>query len=145
MLEALSKTFAEAFDDSDTYASYPPSSAYLRRLLGGDSLIVVVAMKDDVVVGGLVAYELKKFEQERSEIYLYDLAVATGHRREGIAESLIEHLRKIAAERDAFVIFVQADTGVEDKPAISLYTKLGTREEVLHFDIAVNGGSNRSR
>jgi len=33
------------------------------------------------------------------------------------------------------VIFVQADLG--DAPAIALYSKLGRREEVLHFDIAV--------
>jgi aminoglycoside 3-N-acetyltransferase I len=32
------------------------------------------------------------------------------------------------------VIFVQADPG--DDAAIALYTKLGTREDVLHFDIA---------
>jgi aminoglycoside 3-N-acetyltransferase I len=31
------------------------------------------------------------------------------------------------------VIFVQADHG--DAPAIALYAKLGTREDVLHFDI----------
>ena len=37
------------------------------------------------------------------------------------------------------MIFVQADTGVEDKAAIELYTKLGVREDVLHFDIAVDG------
>jgi aminoglycoside 3-N-acetyltransferase I len=30
---------------------------------------------------------------------------------------------------------VQADHG--DDPAIALYTKLGTREDVLHFDIEV--------
>jgi aminoglycoside 3-N-acetyltransferase I len=40
----------------------------------------------------------------------------------------------VAVERDAYVIFVQADR--EDGPAISLYTKLGVREDVLHFDIA---------
>jgi len=33
------------------------------------------------------------------------------------------------------VIFVQADLG--DAPAIALYTKLGAREDVLHFDIPV--------
>jgi aminoglycoside 3-N-acetyltransferase I len=33
------------------------------------------------------------------------------------------------------VVYVQAD--YVDPPAIALYTKLGTREEVLHFDIAV--------
>ena len=99
-------------------------------------------MKSGKVVGGIAAYELKKFEQERSEIYIYDLAVAAAHRREGIAIALIEQLKDIAAERGAYVIFVQADTDIEDEPAIALYTKLGEREDVLHFDIAVN--SDRS-
>ncbi|HWI14830.1 MAG TPA: GNAT family N-acetyltransferase, partial [Burkholderiales bacterium] len=85
------------------------------------------------------AYELRKFEQERSEIYIYDLAVAAGHRRQGIATALIRKLREIAATRRAHVIFVQADTGVDDLPAVALYTKLGKREDVLHFDIAVPG------
>jgi aminoglycoside 3-N-acetyltransferase I len=38
------------------------------------------------------------------------------------------------------VIFVQADTGAEDIPAVRLYESLGTREEVLHFDIHVADG-----
>jgi aminoglycoside 3-N-acetyltransferase I len=33
---------------------------------------------------------------------------------------------------------VQAD--LVDPPAIALYTKLGTREDVLHFDIPVPRG-----
>ncbi len=32
------------------------------------------------------------------------------------------------------MVFVQAD--LDDDPAIALYTKLGVREDVLHFDIA---------
>ena len=43
--------------------------------------------------------------------------------------------RGIAAARGAEVIFVQADYG--DDPAVALYQKLGTREEVMHFDITV--------
>ncbi|HBS15377.1 MAG TPA: AAC(3)-I family aminoglycoside 3-N-acetyltransferase, partial [Alcanivorax sp.] len=38
-------------------------------------------------------------------------------------------------ERGAWAIFVQADHG--DDPAIALYTGLGVREDVLHFDIEV--------
>ncbi len=83
----------------------------------------------------MTAYELQKFEQERSEIYIYDLAVAESHRRRGVATALIGALKRIAAERGAYVIFVQADLG--DEPAIALYTKLGVREDVLHFDIEV--------
>jgi aminoglycoside 3-N-acetyltransferase I len=87
------------------------------------------------VVGGLAAYELRKFEQERCEIYIYDLAVAEPHRRTGIATALIEELRTIGAQLGAYVIFVQADPA--DAPAVALYSKLGKREDVLHFDIAI--------
>lgn len=135
LMEAVSTTFGEAFDEVRTYCGARPGSAYLQRLLGSDSFIALAALKGGAVVGGLAAYELHKFEQERSEIYIYDLAVAAAHRREGIATALILDLQKIASARGVWVIFVQADPG--DAPAIALYTKLGAREDVLHFDIAI--------
>ena len=136
-MEAVLTTFGEAFQEVPTYAGARPGAGYLQRLLGSDYFIALAALKGGEVVGGLAAYELRKFEQERSEIYIYDLAVAEGHRREGIATALIRKLQAIGAERGAYVIFVQADTGIEDEAAIALYTKLGRREDVLHFDIAV--------
>ena len=57
--------------------------------------------------------------------------------RRGLATALIEHLGREASALGAYVIFVQADHG--DDPAIALYTKLGTREDVLHFDIPPKG------
>jgi aminoglycoside 3-N-acetyltransferase I len=137
-MEAMLTTFGEAFDEVETYSAARPSPAYLERLLGSDHFIALAALKNGSVVGGIAAYELQKFERERSEIYIYDLVVARTHRREGIATALIQELKKIAAARGAYVIFVQADRG--DAPAIALYTKLGVREDVLHFDIAVAGG-----
>ncbi len=136
LMDALLYTFGEAFEEVETYGRARPRADYLRRLLGGDTFIALAALKDDEVVGGLAAYELHKFEQERSEIYLYDLAVASGHRRKGIATALIQALREIAAARGAYVVFVQADLG--DEPAIALYTGLGTREDVVHFDIPIS-------
>ena len=127
--------FGEAFEDPNTYGDKRPSSAYLRQLLASNYFIALVARDESEVVGGLAAYELSKFEQERSEIYIYDLAVAIAHRRKGIATSLIRKLQRIAADRDAHVIFVQAD--LTDGPAIALYSKIGLREDVLHFDIPV--------
>ncbi len=135
LMESMMTIFGKAFDDVETYTAARPSKAYLERLLANDYFIALAALKNGSVVGGIAAYELQKFEQERSEIYIYDLAVAEEYRREGIATALIQELKKIAAERGAYVIFVQADTG--DEPAIALYTKLGVREEVLHFDIAL--------
>lgn len=137
LMDGMLTTFGEAFDDVDTYGRKRPGAAYLQRLLDSDYFMGLVALKGKEVVGGIAAYELMKFEQERSEIYIYDLAVSAAHRRQGIATALIQELKVIAAERGAWVIFVQADHG--DDPAIALYTKLGAREDVLHFDIPVAG------
>jgi aminoglycoside 3-N-acetyltransferase I len=141
LMDGLLAAFGQAFEDLPTYTGRRPSDAYLRKLLAGDSFIALAAVKDGAVVGGIAAYELHKFEQERSELYLYDLAVLASHRRQGIATALIQRLKAIAAARGAYVVFVQADTGAEDQPAIALYTRLGVREDVLHFDIAVDGQS----
>jgi aminoglycoside 3-N-acetyltransferase I len=133
LFRALLTMFGEAFSDTESYMRAQPDDTYIGKLLAGDAFIALVALHEGTVVGGLAAYELKKFEQERSEIYIYDLAVREEHRRQGIATALIAELRAIARRRGAYVIYVQAD--YIDPPAIALYTKLGTREDVLHFDI----------
>lgn len=125
--------FGSAFEDSDTYSTKQPSNEYLKERLADRNFIALVATDNDTIVGGLVAYVLPKFEQERKEIYIYDLAVSSVHRRQGIATRLINNLQNICYDIGAYVIFVQADYG--DDPAINLYTKLGIREDVLHFDI----------
>lgn len=135
LMDRMLALMGEVFEDAETYGARRPGPAWQRRLLGSGQFIALVALEGDEVVGGLAAYELLKFEQERSEIYIYDLAVSAAHRRRGIATALIRRLQEIAAERTAWVIFVQADHG--DDPAIALYTKLGVREDVLHFDIPV--------
>jgi len=135
LLRKLNALFGQAFGDPETYEGKPPSNAYLESLLAKEHVIALVAVAGGEVVGGLVAYELDKFERMRREVYIYDLAVAQGCRRQGIATALIEHLRGVSAERGAWVVYIQAD--YDDDAAIALYDKLGAREEVLHFDIAV--------
>lgn len=133
----LLDVFSEAFEDPDTYDRARPGPEYLRRLLGSETFIALAAVQGDEVVGGLAAYELHKIEQARSEIYIYDLAVRASHRRLGVATALIHHLQALARQRGAWVVYVQADYG--DDPAVALYTKLGTREDVMHFDLPVDG------
>lgn len=134
LMRATLDLFGEVFAERDTYCANQPDDAYLRRLLGSDTFIAIAAVDGDAVVGGLAGYVLPKFEQARSECYLYDLAVAETQRRRGIATALIAELQREAARRGVYVIFVQADYG--DDPAVGLYTKLGVREDVMHFDIA---------
>lgn len=132
---AMLDFFGRVFDEPDSYVHRQPGDSYIADRLADPAFSAIVALAGDEIVGALAAYELPKFEQERSEIYIYDLAVDAGHRRQGIATALIDKVREIARSRGAWVIFVQADTGEEDAAAIALYSKLGRREEVLHFDI----------
>jgi aminoglycoside 3-N-acetyltransferase I len=134
-LKQLLAVFADVFEQPEVYLGALPSESYLERLLANPSFIVLVSENDRRVVGGLAAYVLDKFEQERSEVYLYDLGVLKDVRRQGIATLLIRHLQRLAADRGAYVIFVQAD--LEDGPAIALYDSLGLKETVHHFDINV--------
>lgn len=136
LLKQLLKVFGDAFKDTDTYQGAVPSDEHLSSLLAGPVFISLVALHGQKVVGGLAAYVLEKFEQNRREIYIYDLAIAEPHRRKGVATQLIRELQHIAKERKAYVIFVQADQ--EDEPAIKLYESLGTKENVFHFDIPVD-------
>lgn len=136
LLRELNAMFGATFDDPLTYGATPPDDAYLEALLSAEHIHAIVALAGEKVVGGLVAYELDKFESRRKEVYLYDLAVDAAHRRQRIATALIERLSGIAKQRGAWTIFVQADYG--DEAAIHLYEKIGRREEVLHFDLLLD-------
>jgi aminoglycoside 3-N-acetyltransferase I len=134
-MRAALRVFSDAFGEQDTFFSAPPGDVWLERLLSDDKFVLLAAILDGETVGALAAYELVKYEQERSELYIYDLAVAEPFRRRGIATALIEALKPVARAKGAWVIFVQADR--EDAPAVALYRKLGAEEQPLHFDIAV--------
>jgi len=135
LFRGLLAVFAAAFEEPEVYGRAPAGDDWLAGLLGQEHFIVLAASAGGEVVGGLTAYMLDKYEEERRELYIYDLAVAAAHRRRGVATALIEATREIARARGAYVLFLQADPG--DAPAVALYEKLGLREEVLHFDIPV--------
>ncbi len=130
---AMLDLFGTVFDEHETYNAFRPSPEYVAQLLANPSIVSLVAIGESRVVGALVAYELPKFEQARSEFYIYDLGVDEAYRRQGIATSLIAETCNIARQRGGWTVFVQADQG--DEAAIALYTGLGVREDVLHFDI----------
>ena len=132
-MHAANRLFAEVFGE-EGYHGPPPGDDYLLKLLADEKFIALVARVDGEMVGALGGYELVKFEAERSEIYIYDLAVREDYRRRGVATTLIEAVKPIAREKGAWMIFVQADP--PDAPAVALYEKLGVRENVYHFDIS---------
>ncbi|MEP7276892.1 MAG: AAC(3)-I family aminoglycoside N-acetyltransferase [Betaproteobacteria bacterium] len=138
-MRAMLRMFGVAFGDPVAYVARQPDDRYLDKLLASDTFVAVAAFAGPDVIGGIAGYALPKFEQPRTELYIYDLAVDPAYRRRGVATTMIEELQRVAAARGAYVIFVQADHG--DDAAIALYSKVGVREDVLHFDIPPSNAS----
>lgn len=137
LLRDLINLFGEVFENSETYQGSIPHEKYLQDFLSSSNHIILTAQEEaGNVVGGLVAYELEKFEQERKEIYVYDLAVSKQNQRKGVASSLFAQLKLIAKEKGAYVIFVHADKS--DTSAVSFYRSLADEEiETYNFDVKV--------
>lgn len=139
LLRSLIELFGDVFEMKSEYDSLKISDQYVQQFLMNPNHIVIIAQDSDskIVVGGLVAYLLPKFEQARSEIYIYDLGVATEYHRNGIGTTLITKLREVARDLGAYVIFVQADD--DDTRAIEFYKSLPITEHIHphHFDIRV--------
>ena len=133
LLKDLLRVFGRAFEDVNTYQGAVPGDDYLQGLLAKAHFLAIVARRGNDVVGGLAAYELDKFERDRREIYIYDLAVAEEHRRKGIARGLIGALARIAKERRARDLCAGRQG---DAPAVA--HNHWAPKDVYHFDIVVN-------
>lgn len=133
LMRDLLGLYGHVFEMADTYQAHQPDDSYLANLLKRDDFISLIAREGNQVIAGLSGYVLHKFEQNRREFYIYDLAVHENWRRRKIATGLINRLKEEARARDIYVIFVQADFG--DLPAMALYRSLGLEEQALHYDI----------
>ncbi|WP_394730584.1 GNAT family N-acetyltransferase [Altererythrobacter sp. GH1-8] len=133
---AMNAVFCDVFGEPEHYSDNKPDDGYCEDWLASPNSVAIIAEEGEQTVGALAGYILPKFEQTRSEGYIYDLAVAETHRRIGIATAMIAEMRRVAREAGAWTVFVQADVLPEDGPARALYRKLA-HEEIMahHFDI----------
>src|SRR5258708_19970204 len=102
---ALMKLFGEVFEEMDTYQGVKPSESYIKTFLSDSEHIILVAQEGGSVIGGLVAYELKKFEQERSEIYIYDLSVSKVYQRKQVGTTLLKTLKNTVRKPAESLLF----------------------------------------
>lgn len=134
---AMNSVFCEGFGEPETYADRPPGAGYAAAWLANPANIAILAERDDEPIGALAGYVLHKFEQARSELFIYDLAVLERHRRLGAGTAMIEEARRLARRAGAWTVWVQADSVPEDEPARALYRKFARSELTAHhFDIA---------
>ncbi|MDX2284746.1 MAG: GNAT family N-acetyltransferase [Bacteroidia bacterium] len=121
--KALLALFEEVFEPEP---GPRPGDAHLSRLLARPDFIVLAALRGGIVLGGLTAYLLESPTHPRPMTYLYDLAVAAAHQRQGIARQLIGSLLEHSRALGAYEVFVQADE--EDAHALAFYRSTGAAE-----------------
>lgn len=110
------------------------SDGYLTNLLADDAFWAIGAFDGTEAVGGITAHELPMTRHERTELFIYDLAVREDRQREGIGRRLVEALVAEAADRGIAVVFVPADD--DDDHALAFYARLGGRPaKVTIFDL----------
>ena len=126
--QSLIHLFNSVFEEEPKIAS----EAHLRKLLSSHTFIILAALIDNEVVGGLTAYELPIYYSDVSEIFLYDLAVNPDHQRKGIGQGLLRALKEYCLQNNIQTFFVMAHE--EDEHAIEFYRATGGKgENVVNF------------
>ncbi len=109
------------------------SDAYIDQLLSRPDFWALVAFEGQQVVGGLIAHTLMMTAAERSEVFVYDIAVIPDQQRLGHGRRLVQELRALANQRGIDTVFVAADD--EDIHALDFYRALGaTPSPVTMFE-----------
>lgn len=115
------------------WVSRTPDPLYLKKVLDNKQFLVFIAIIDNVVVGGLTAYILDRYDSEKPSAYIYDIAVIRERQRNGIGKDLIATLNDYCKENNFSEAFVQAE--MEDTQAIGFYrgTPVSSELQALHF------------
>ena len=106
-----------------------PSEAYLIESLSEKHFHVMVALENDEVLGGLTAYELRSFDVEQTELFLFELGVSPHHRKRGVARKLLEDLSTACIQKGIKTFFL--GTEMDNTVARQVYEKTGGKFEQI--------------
>ena len=94
----------------------------------------IAAVEDDQPVGFALAYELERIDRPHPMMFLYEIEVVESHQRRGVATAMIELLKKICREKDAFKMFVIASAS--NNAALRLYdSTFGDTREIKRENV----------
>ena len=126
--KSLIHMFSVVFEDEPSLGS----DAHLIKLLENTSFLVIAAISENEVIGGLTAYELPMVHIDGSEMFLYDMAVRPEYQRMGVGRALVQSLKEYCAKHKIGTFFVMAHE--EDVHALEFYHATGGKsEKVVNF------------
>lgn len=129
-MEALNALLGEVFDMPEEYSGRWPDRSALAARLDDPNIWVLVAEEAGRIIGGLTAYMLPKMEAPVSELFIYDLAIASDRQRQGVGTALLDEACRLAGAAGARLVIIEAEP--DDAAPLALYRKLATSEEIAH-------------
>lgn len=105
----------------------PPSARAARAYLSDPHNVFFWATEDGIPLGFLRGTALRQIRSERLQMFLYEMGVATPHRRRGVGRALIDALLAYCRSKNFEEIFVLTDPG--NGAAVGLYRSTGARPE----------------
>jgi ribosomal protein S18 acetylase RimI-like enzyme len=125
----------------------PEDGAVVRKLAEGEPRTALLAAEETIFlaafdgtepVGFVFGYELPRRHGSPSILFVYELDVDEGHRRQGVATRLLEELGRIARSRGILEGFVLTEP--DNDAANALYRSLGgERVESVMWDFQYAG------
>ncbi len=108
-------------------------------LLADERTLFVVAFDGDAPVGFAFGYVLPRRHGDAEILFVYEVEVDEGHRRQGTATRLLRELERLARERGVREAFVLADA--DNDPAAGLYASVGGEPvDVVQWEFRYPGG-----
>lgn len=101
---------------------YPPRVAAINRFLAEPNHHLLIAYADNAPVGFVSGVEVTH-PDKGTEMFLYELAVNEGHRREGIGTALVEALGELARNQGCYGMWVLTED--DNEAAGATYLKAG--------------------
>ena len=127
----------EVFEEPNKVAS----ERQLRELLSKPDFLAIAIINENKVIGGLTGYELQRYYTDKSELYIYDIAVKTEFQNQGIGKKLIDYVKDYSIKNGIEGVFVEAHS--EDEQAVKFYeSTFGNSEKVDHFNFEIKTTHN---
>ncbi len=128
----------EVFEESFEMNNFSkPDTKYLQNVLAKPDFLVLAAIRDQRVLGGLTVYILDQYYSNKPLAYIYDLAISKNFQRMGIGKALIQYLKDYCKENNFEEVFVQVNR--IDQYALDFYrlTKPTNEKDVIHFNYSL--------
>jgi ribosomal protein S18 acetylase RimI-like enzyme len=109
----------------------PPRPDATARFLSSPTHHLLFAYDDADRVVGMISGVETTHPDKGTEMFLYELGVAPGARRQGVATALVRALEALARERGCYGMWVGVD--VDNEPALATYRRAGAAREETPF------------